>query len=181
MKNSFKTDVHRELIEQCKQGKSMSQYKLYNKYVDAMYNVSYNMLNNQHDAEDAIQISFANAFNHIERFDYSSTFGAWLKRIVINNSINILKKNNINFSGESEILKAEVAVEVTEPKYPYNIAQVMSKIAALPDGYRIVLTLYLIEGYDHTEIADILNVSVSTSKTQYSRAKKKLKEILITA
>jgi len=179
VKNSFNTDIHRELIEQCKQGKSMSQYKLYNRYADAMYNVSFNMLNNQHDAEDALQISFASAFNHLERFDYSSTFGAWLKRIVINNSINILKKNNIN--GEIEIVEKEVDDEVNEPKYPYSIEQVKTKIAALPDGYRIVLTLYLIEGYDHIEIAKILNVSSSTSKSQYSRAKKKLKELLITS
>ena len=181
MKNSFNTGVHRELIEQCKQGKSMSQYKLYNKYADAMYNVSYNVLNNQHDAEDALQISFANAFNHIERFDYSSTFGAWLKRIVINNSINILKKNNANFTREVQIIEKAIPNEIAEPKYPYSIEQVKSKITALPDGYRIVLSLYLIEGYDHTEIANILNVSVSTSKTQYSRAKKKLKELLMTS
>jgi len=181
VKNSFKTDVHSELIEQCKLGNSMSQYKLYSKYADAMYNVSYNMLHNQHDAEDVLQISFANAFNHINRFDYSSTFGAWLKRIVINNSINILKKKKINFSGEVEIVTTEVALENLEPKYPYNIEEVKSKIAVLPDGYRIVLTLYLIEGYDHIEIAKILNISVSTSKTQYSRAKKKLKELLMTS
>ena len=178
MKNSFNTKVHQELIEQCKQGVSMSQYKLYNKYADAMYNISYNMLNNHHDAEDALQVSFAKAFNHIQDFNYSSTFGAWLKRIVINNSINILKRNKIQYTETVENKADEIIVHTTEPKYPYSIEQVKKGIAALPDGYRIVLTLYLIEGYDHTEIAEILNVSVSTSKTQYSRAKKKLQEIL---
>ena len=77
MENSFNTYVHQELIEQCKQGQSTSQYKLYNKYVDVMYNVSYNVLNNHHDAEDALQLSFAKAFSHLDSFDYSSTFGAW--------------------------------------------------------------------------------------------------------
>lgn len=137
------------------------------------------MLNNQHDAEDALQISFAKAFNHIEDFNYSSTFGAWLKRIVINNSINILKKKKVRLTDAPESVAEEpVTVTPNEPKYPYSLEQVKTGIAALPDGYRIVLTLYLIEGYDHTEIANIIGVSVSTSKTQYSRARKKLQEIL---
>jgi len=179
LKNSFNTRIHAELIEQCKQGQSVSQYKLYNKYADAMYNVSYNMLNNHHDAEDALQISFAKAFNHIEDFNYSSTFGAWLKRIVINNTINILKSKKVHFTEQKDISDSEpLTVTPIEPKYPYSIDQVKKGIADLPDGYRIVLTLYLIEGYDHTEIADILGISVSTSKTQYSRARKKLQEIL---
>ncbi len=144
-----------------------------------MYNVSFNMLNNHHDAEDVLQVSFAKAFNHIEDFNYSSTFGAWLKRIVINNTINLLKSKKVHFTEQPD-LKAEepIIVQPKEEKYPYTIEEVKKGIADLPNGYRIVLTLYLIEGYDHTEIADILNVSVSTSKTQYSRARKKLQEIL---
>ena len=178
MKNNINTHIHQDLIEQCKQGVRLSQYKLYDKYADAMYNVSYNMLNNHHDAEDALQMSFANAFNHIKRFDYGSTFGAWLKRIVINNSINILKKNKNHFLSSDVEVREIPMQKVEESSYPYELGEVKKAIARLPDGYRIVLTLYLIEGYDHTEIAEILGVSVSTSKTQYSRAKKKLHELL---
>lgn len=156
----------------------MSQRQLYHKYVDAMYSISMNMLNNQQDAEDVLQVSFTNAFSHIQDFNYSSTFGAWLKRIVINNSINSLKKKKIKYVLQDEIHHTAEMDSLEENIVSYSVEQIKAAVAKLPNGYRIVLTLYLIEGYDHTEIAEILDISVSTSKTQYSRAKKKVQEII---
>jgi len=174
------THIHQPIIEACKTGKRTAQYELYSLYVDAMYNVSLNLVKNKEDAEDVLQESFTNAFKSIERFDYQSTFGAWLKRIVINTSINTLKKKRIfteSFDGQEYKI---VEKKTDTGDHGYEVRNVKKAIQTLPPGFRSVLTLYLIEGYDHTEIADILNISVSTSKTQYSRAKKKLKEILNT-
>ena len=145
-----------------------------------MYSVSLNLVKNKEDAEDVLQESFTNAFKSIERFDYQSTFGAWLKRIVINTSINTLKKKRIStesFDGQ-EYKISDIQKESKDNDY--EVTKVNKAIQMLPPGFKTVLTLYLIEGYDHIEIANILNISVSTSKTQYSRAKKKLKEILNT-
>ncbi len=145
-----------------------------------MYNVSLNVVKNKEDAEDVLQESFTNAFKSIERFNYQSTFGAWLKRIVINTSINTLKKKKLStesFDGQ-EYKIAGTTTEEDDQNYEVN--KVNKAIQLLPPGFKTVLTLYLIEGYDHTEIAEVLNISVSTSKTQYSRAKTKLKEILNT-
>ena len=178
MKTTINTSIHRDLIEQCKQGNRTSQYQLYNQYADAMYSVSLNMLKNQQDAEDVLQVSFSKAFNHIETFNYSSTFGAWLKRIVINNSINSLKAKKISYVIEEEVHHLPAVEPSEKEKFPYTVNAVKDAIQQLPDGYRIVLTLYLLEGYDHVEISDLLGVAVSTSKTQYSRAKKKLRQIL---
>lgn len=145
-----------------------------------MYTVSLNLVKNKEDAEDVLQESFTNAFKSIDRFDYQSTFGAWMKRIVINTSINVLKKKKLNtetFDGqEYKISDSPEEKESTD----YDVNKVYEAIQMLPTGFKTVLTLYLIEGYDHTEIAEILNISVSTSKTQFNRAKKKLKEILNT-
>lgn len=178
MKVKINTNIHRDLIEQCKEGKRASQYQLYNKYADAMYNVSLNMLKNHHDAEDVLQLSFSKAFNHIADFNYTSTFGAWLKRIVINNSINSLRAKKVSYVHVDEVHQIPEEGQREKLSFPYSVDAVKSAILKLPDGYRIVLTLYLLEGYDHVEIAELLGVAISTSKTQYSRAKKKLKQIL---
>lgn len=177
--NKVNTYIHQDLIEKCKLGQRTAQYDLYNLYVDAMYNVSMNMLPSKEDAEDVLQESFTNAFKAIQTFDYQSTFGAWLKRIVINTSINSLKKKRLpidSFDGHEYKLKEEYTETNTEEKY--DVDRVRQAIELLAPGFKKVLTLYLIEGYDHVEISNILGISVSTSKTQYSRAKIKLKEII---
>ena len=145
-----------------------------------MYNVGYRIVQSQEEAEDVLQEAFISAFRNLASYRGDSSFGAWLKRIVINKAINALKhKRNLRLD--------EVHVEVAEDKdtepdglagYPFSVEKVNQAIALLPDGYRAVFSLYLLEGYDHQEIAGILGITESTSKSQFNRSKRKLKEIL---
>ncbi|WP_375587040.1 RNA polymerase sigma factor [Flagellimonas aurea] len=169
--------THKAIVEQCKAGNSNSQYELYSRYVDAMYNVGFRFLGNAEDAEDIVQDSFVDAFKNLNNFKYGSSFGAWLKRIVINKSINHLKAKRIPVvpmeAHEFHLTDEEpIEAEATD------LNKVKKGIALLPDGYREIINLYLIEGYDHVEIGEILGISTSTSKSQYHRAKKKLLEII---
>lgn len=171
--------THRDLVEKCKTGHSSSQYQLYALYVDAMYNIGMRMLDNKEDAEDIVQDSFVDAFKNLAGFKYESTFGAWLKRIVINKSINYLKAKRIAVV-PMEDHEFHLHDEPPETVEEIDIKKVKLSIEKLPSGYKQILCLYLIEGYDHNEIGEILDVSTSTSKSQYHRAKKKLVEIVNT-
>ncbi len=134
-------------------------------------------MGNKEDAEDIVQDSFVDAFKKLHSFKYESSFGAWLKRIVINKSINHLKAKRVAvvpMEDHEFHLTEEAPVEAEA----VDIKKVQLGIAQLPDGYRQIINLYLIEGYDHVEIGEILGVSTSTSKSQYHRAKKKLLEII---
>jgi len=167
--------IHAPLIEECRSGNSKAQFRLYNQYAKAMYNLAYRILNNREDAEDILQEAFIECFRSLSSFRFESTFGAWLKRIVINKCINHIKKKTTDLTF-CETLPAVAVEEEEEPVY--DTKEIFRGIERLPDGYRIILTLYLLEGYDHSEISQILGISESTSKSQYSRAKEKLKNIL---
>lgn len=169
--------THKNLVEKCKSGDRGSQYKLYALYVDAMYNVCMRMLESKEDAEDIVQDSFVSAFKNINTFRYKSTFGSWLKRIVINKSINFLKMQKIpvtTLDNHEFYLTDEVDEEVETT----DLQKIKEGIKLLPDGYKQIIMMYLIEGYDHIEIGEILGISTSTSKSQYHRAKKKLIKII---
>jgi RNA polymerase sigma-70 factor (ECF subfamily) len=163
------------LIEQCRQGNSKAQFRLYNKYAIAMYNLAYRMLNNREDAEDMLQETFTECFRNLNSFRFESTFGAWLKRIMINKCVNHTRKNKINLTFYDD-LPADICDD--DEDIVYETEKIFKSIEKLPDGYRIILTLYLLEGYDHSEISQILGISESTSKSQYSRAKEKLRNLL---
>jgi RNA polymerase sigma factor (sigma-70 family) len=167
--------IHAPLIEECRSGNSKAQFRLYNQYSKAMYNLAYRILNNREDAEDILQESFVECFRNLNSFRFESTFGAWLKRIVVNRCINQVKKKKADLTF-CETLPSIPAEDEEEPIY--DTKAVFKGIEMLPDGYRIILTLYLLEGYDHSEISQILGITESTSKSQYSRAKEKLKNIL---
>lgn len=144
-----------------------------------MFNVSMRIVNDYTEAEDVLQESFLNAFQHLHAFKGDSSFGAWLKRIVVNQSISQLQKRRLALSPlDDEHDQPEADDTLNEEELTYQIDSIRRTIQQLPDGYRIVLSLYLLEGYDHQEIADILNITESTSKSQYSRARKKLQELL---
>lgn len=174
-------DIHRDIVELSKAGNRKAQYQLYRLYSKAMLNICYRMLNSLEEAEDLLQESFAEAFKKLESFRFESTFGAWLKRIVVNRCINHLKKR-----------KAELYYTDNLPENPSNhedfnddqsqmeVNKIKKAMEQLPDGYRVIFSLYLIEGYDHAEIAQIMEISESTSKSQFSRAKQKIKEIVKT-
>lgn len=172
-------DIHRDLIERCIAGNRIAQYELYKQYSKAMFNICCRMLNNRHEAEDLLQEAFAEAFNKLNTFRFESSFGAWLKRIVINKCINSLKKRRAELVLKEDIVKYDSADETDDvEEMEYEIKRIHEAIAMLPEGYRVVFTLYLFEDYDHAQIAEMLGVSESTSKTQYMRAKAKIKELL---
>ncbi len=171
-------DLQYDLIKRCKSGNRKAQYQLYCQYAKGMYNVTYRIVNNEQDAEDVLQNSFVDVFTKLHQYKFDSTPGAWIKRIVVNNSINHLRKNRLKFDelGENDVVDQPAVKE--KSSLTYDVNRVYNAIESLPEGYRIVLSLYLMEGYDHNEIAKILDISQNTSKSQYSRAKKKLKQIL---
>lgn len=168
--------IRDELVERCKQGDSLGYEALYRQYAKAMYNTSLRIVNNTADAEDVLQESFLDAFRSLQEFSYRSTFGAWLKKIVINKSINVLRKRKAVLVEMDTVEAQDVAADeqVNEEEIRYKVEEVKKMIGKLPDGYRAVLTLYLLEGYDHEEISQILNISHNTVRTQYVRAKQKL-------
>jgi RNA polymerase sigma-70 factor (ECF subfamily) len=161
-------------------GDVRAQYQLYSLYSRAMYNICYRMTNQKEEAEDMLQESFTYAFSRLGSFRFESSFGAWLKRIVVNTCINHLKKKRVDLvytEQHNDPAPEDEHVDYEEIKF--RVEGVMKAIGKLPEGYRIVFSLYLLEGYDHKEISDILGIAESTSKSQYLRAKQKIKEILM--
>jgi len=144
-----------------------------------MYNISIRLLANRMDAEDVLQEAFVSAFRKIDDFRGDSGFGAWLKRIVINHCISFLKSKRQLFFDFSEVYE-NLPDDIDEvDNLRFEPETVHEFIKSLPDGSRIVLNLFLLEDYKHREIAQLLNISESTSKSQYQRAKKLLKEKLV--
>ncbi len=176
------TNIHQDLIIRSQEGDGSAQNELYTLYSKAMFNTCLRITNNYDDAEDVLQEAFVSAFQKLYSFRGDSSFGAWLKRIVINKAINHIKKKHLEVS-EFDIDRHDLALQQDEQidydEKIFEVKKIMEAIKNLPDGYRLVFSLYLLEGYDHQEIAGILGISVSTSKSQYNRAKKKLKELLI--
>ena len=169
-----------ELVGLCLKGDRRAQQQLYQAYSKAMYNICLRMMNDPWEAEDVLQISFVDVFTKMHSFKGNSTIGAWIKRIVINNCINQLRKRKLFFT-EMDGELGNIAEEESANEVPaYTVENVKRCMTKLPDGFRMVLSLYLLEGYDHKEIAEILDITESTSKSQYHRAKNKLKELLIT-
>ncbi|MEO0898353.1 MAG: RNA polymerase sigma factor [Bacteroidota bacterium] len=177
--NPLEKNAH--LIELCKKGDRRAQHQIYQRYLRAMSRVAYRITGNEMEAEDVIQEAFIRAFRNLANFKGEATFGAWLKRIVVNTSINHVKRRKAEFV-PFEPERMEIPEEHV-PRYvsSYSMATIKEAIEQLPDGYKTVFSLYLFEGYDHQEIGNILNISEATSKSQFSRAKKKLRELLAAA
>jgi len=172
--------IHDLLIEECKKGNRKAQFSIYKLYSKAMFNVAYRILNNREEAEDMLQEAFTDCFRNISTFRASSTFGAWLKTIVINKCINRLRKRETDLVYVDDYRVLERPEEETpSPLWP-DTKTVARAVEQLPDGYRVIFSLYLLEGYDHSEISQILGITESTSKSQYSRAKDKLRVLLST-
>jgi RNA polymerase sigma factor (sigma-70 family) len=172
-------NVHEEIIQRCRQGDNSAYHQLYTLYKRSMYNACFRIVNSKEEAEDVLQESFVSAFKNMEHYRGDSTFGAWLKRIVVNRAITQVKKKKIERFPQDDNwdVKEEPEPDIFEG-FPSTVEQVNAAIQRLPDGYRMVLSLYLLEGYDHGEIGEILGISESTSKSQFNRSKKKLKELL---
>lgn len=167
-------------IEKIKAGDRNAQYRLYQDYSKAMYNICKRMMQQSEEAEDVLQESFLDVFSKIHNFRNESSIGAWIKRIVINKCLNKLNRKNILMYeiGEKEesISDEDDGEEAMWDMITVN--QVKNAAALLPEGYRVIFNLYAFENYGHKEIAESLKISESTSKTQYKRAKEKLKKML---
>jgi RNA polymerase sigma-70 factor (ECF subfamily) len=171
--------THRDIVEACKKGDRQAQFELYRLYGKAMFNVCLRMVKNETDAEDLLQNSFVDIFTKLDSFRFQSSIGAWIKRIVINNCINFLKKRRLQIE-ELDVDRHDHSPQSAPPVViGLSVEAVQKAMMDLPDGYRIVFSLYMLEGYDHKEIGEILGVTEATSKSQYSRARKKLQEILM--
>ena len=158
------------------EGDEKAQFRLYKLYYKSMYSVSLRIVNNEVEAEDIMQEAFLKAFRKIKTYKGEVSFGAWLKKIVVNRSLDYLKKRKVHFEEIDERTTEKPDYEVKTGNV--DVKAIKKAIQDLPDGYRVVLSLYLIEGYDHDEISRILRISNSASRTQLLRAKKKLRELL---
>ncbi len=169
-------NIYHDVIERCRKGDTKAQFELYKLYYKPMYNVCLRMVGNQVEAEDVMQEAFLNALTRIDTYEGKVSFGAWLKRIVINRSLDQLKKRKVKFEELNEKIPDEepVSLNIGEIQMEY----LKKAIQKLPDGFRVVLSLYLLEGYDHEEIAQILGITNVSSRTQFLRAKLKLRQLL---
>ncbi|AEG99992.1 RNA polymerase sigma factor [Lacinutrix sp. 5H-3-7-4] len=173
--------VQLDTIELCKQNNRKAQLHLYNQYCDCMYSVAKRFVNHTAEAEDIVQESFIKAFSKLHQFKGDVTFGAWLKRIVVNKSIDTLKLKKQRLV-ELEDVHLKVVDTSVNNKWlvdeSVTLEQIKKAIQQLPDKYRYVVMLFLVEGYDHQEISEILNITQVASRTQLSRGKQKLQELL---
>ncbi len=170
-------NLHQDILDACKEGDQKAQFQIYKLYYKAMYNTSLRIVNDTMEAEDIMQEAFLSAFEKIDTYSGTVSFGAWLKKIVINRSLDALGRRKAVFEDiESHIGIRDESHEdkARNEEIDVKVEEVKEAIENLPDGYRVILSLYLLEGYDHDEIAEILKITSSTSRSQLSRAKQKL-------
>ncbi len=173
-------NIHEEQIEACKQFDRKAQNQIYNLYYKAMFNTSLRIVNDAVEAEDIMQESFLSAFEKINQYSGEVSFGAWFKKIVVNKSIDAIKKRKIYFEEINEsVHDGFSSEEIVDDDYSNDsVEKIMQGMNKLASGYRLVLSLYLFEGYDHEEIGEIMNISSSTSRSQFTRAKRKLLKLM---
>lgn len=169
-----------QLIEDSRANNRRAQLKLYNKYCEGMFIVAKRFLKDPYEAEDAMQEAFINAFSRLQQFQGEVSFGAWLKRIVINKCLDKLKGRKLELIALNEQIleKVEEDSRDWEIDDEIGIKQVKQTLERLPEKYKYPLMLYLFEGYDHEEISEILQVSQVASRTLVHRGRKKLQEEL---
>lgn len=180
-KTSFPGGTQHSLIQKCRNNDKAAQFEIYRLYYRNMYNTSLRIVNNKAEAEDIMQESFLSAFQKIDTYKGEVSFGAWLKRIVINKSIDSLRVQKRIFeelNENEELTDDSDRDDFKNEETTATAERIKATIPLLPEGYRVVLSLYLLEGYDHEEIAQILGITESSSRSQLVRAKKKLLELL---
>ena len=168
--------IHQKLVEGAKRNSRNAQSQLYELYYKSIFNICYRIIGDVYAAEDLMQDAFIDAFKNIHQHKEEVSFGAWLKKIAINECINYLKRKQL-IAQKLEVYSIE-NIETEEQSARFTVAEIKHALKELAPNYRLVFSLYLIEGYDHDEIASILNISASTSRSQLSRAKKQVKNIL---
>lgn len=166
-----------DIIELCKKGNRKAQMQLYSAFYKRVYNSCYRVLRDTFEAEDSMQETFLKVFSKLDSYTDSVPFEAWLVRIAINTSIDRLRKNELDVINLNENIAYDTFDTDDGEDWEFiqnKVEQVKIAIEKLPDQSRLIINLYLIEGYDHEEIAEILNIAPGTSRIQYMRAKQKL-------
>lgn len=172
-------NVHQALIDRCREGDSLAQFDIYKFYYKAMFNTCLRIVNDATEAEDIMQESFFKAFEKINTYRNEVSFGAWLKRIVVNTSLDFLKKRKFSLIPLEEAYGVKDDDTMNHNDFePDSVEQLRRAINMLPDGFKLVINLVLIEGYTHEEVAEIMGINASTSRSQLSRAKQRLIDIL---
>jgi len=171
-------NIHIELINKCRENNEKAQFEIYKLYFKQMYNTSLRILNNTTEAEDVMQDSFLDAFRKIKDFTGEGNFGGWLRRIVVNNSIDVLKNRKETISFEETRLEMADDFDDRYENVDYKVEEIKKAVQKLSDDHRLIISLFLFEGYDHDEISQILNISNNASRTRFSRAKAKLISVL---
>lgn len=167
-----------KLIQACKKGNEMAQMQIYDKYCQGMFTIACRYLPNEEDAKDAMQEGFLKAFISIKNYKPEATFGSWLKRIIINQCLDILRKRSLEFSEDNP--ETIPIIDDNQWQFEQDISKsaILSAIEQLKEKHKIVVKLYLLEGYDHQEISEILNLPIKTSRTHLSRGKAELRDLL---
>lgn len=168
-------DVHHDLIKKCRKGHQRSQMQIYKLYYKAMFNTSLRIVGNKTDAEDIMQDSFIDAFQKLNQYSEDGSFGGWLKRIVVNNSLDYLNKNKKEIALNEHLVIVESDDDLDDDD-KIKLVDIKEALKKIKEEYRVIISLFLFDGYDHEEISEILNISYNLSRTRYSRARKKLKE-----
>jgi RNA polymerase sigma-70 factor (ECF subfamily) len=167
-----------QIIRDCIANKSDAQYKLYKHYASKMYAICLRFAKINQEADDILQEGFIKVFENLKNFRNEGSFEGWIKRIIVNTAINYIKKNTIYHQEEDIENIGDIFIDETEEILNITQDELIKLIQELPSGKRLVFNLYEIEGYTHKQIADMLNISESTSKTQLAKAKIILKEKL---
>ncbi|MET3732048.1 RNA polymerase sigma factor [Moheibacter stercoris] len=173
----FQIHTEKQLISQCLKGNTNAQMTLYKKYAAAMYNVSRNIIKDDMRAEEAMQDAFLSAFDKLDEFKGEVTFGAWLKKIVINKSLDYLKKDKM-YEKMASTDDLSIIEELEEFDITEQIEAIKKAMDLLPENYRVIFSLYYLEGYDYEEISEILEMSNTNSRVMLNRAKNKLITLL---
>lgn len=171
------------LLALCQDGNRMAQLEVYNRYQKAMYNTAFRIVKNTAEAEDVMQESFITAFSKLDSFKGTASFGSWLKRIVINNSIVQYRKSKrfVDIPEENFTDEADLAPEIETDEYTQVKSQrLLDCMNLLNESYKNVLTLHFIEGFDYQEICEIMEISYANCRTLMSRAKDSLRKKLST-
>lgn len=171
--------IEQSLIEGCLRNDAAAQRELYNRFSAKMLSVCYRFAHNREDAEDMLQEGFIKVFTQMHSFQNKGSFEGWVRRIIVHTCINILKRNK-KFNDNVDLEYAS-AIYVKEESLPsmMQAKQIVESIRLLPIGYRTVLNLFAIEGFSHKEIGEMLDIQESTSRSQFTRAKVMLEQILL--
>jgi RNA polymerase sigma factor (sigma-70 family) len=162
-----------ELIHNCKKGKRQAQAELYRKYSGVLFGMCLKYSRNKTEAEDNLHDSFMTIFNKIEQFNFNGSFEGWIKRITVNTVLQKYRKEQ-HLNVVSENVGEEIDVDVEQADI--NLSTLLGYIQELPNKYRLTFNLYVLDGYSHKEISEMLGTSTGTSKSNLARAKMILRE-----